>query len=276
MPAGLAADTRSVAPVRRVRLTLLCALLVCACAPASSGLGAQATKDLPQATKDLHYKGGTRLPHGRIIGCARGANFHGGHIRPRHGHRRWGCAHHRSGPHTDRGSQRWSSHVPAHHSTSCAGADVVPSEQNLALARAATLCLIDREREGSGESPLAANARLEQVAQDHSQDMASADYFDHVGPRGDSPVSRMRAAGYLSSSVRGYEIGENIAWGTLWLATPRSIVAAWMASPGHRANILDGHFRDTGIGISPHPLASLARGQSGAIYTQDFGVTISG
>jgi uncharacterized protein YkwD len=49
-----------------------------------------------------------------------------------------------------------------------------------------------------------------------------------------------------------------------------------MASPGHRANILDGHFRDTGIGISPHPLASLARGQSGAMYTQDFGVTISG
>jgi uncharacterized protein YkwD len=86
----------------------------------------------------------------------------------------------------------------------------------------------------------------------------------------------MRAAGYLSSSVRGYEIGENIAWGTLWLATPRSIVAAWMASPGHRANILDGHFRDTGIGISPHPLDSLARGQSGAMYTQDFGVTISG
>ena len=81
MPAGLAADTRSVAPVRRVRLTLLCALLVCACAPSSSGLGAQATKDLPQATKDLHYKGGTRLPHDRNMRCARRANFHGGHIR---------------------------------------------------------------------------------------------------------------------------------------------------------------------------------------------------
>ena len=56
--------------------------------------------------------------------------------------------------------------------------------------------------------------------------------------------------------------------------TPRAIVAAWMASPGHRANILDARFRDTGIGVSPHPPASLADGQAGAIYTQDFGVII--
>jgi uncharacterized protein YkwD len=267
MPAGVAADRGSVAPLRRVQLTLLCALLLCACAPSSSGLGAQATK------ANLDYKGGTRRPYGHHVGCAQRASYHGGHIHPRHGR----CAHRRSGRHgPDWGSHRLSSHVPAHHSSSCAGAEEVPSEQNLALVRAATLCLINREREGSGESPLAANARLEQIAQSHSQDMASADYFDHTGPHGDSPVSRMRAAGYLSGSVRGYEIGENIAWGTLWLATPRSIVAGWMASPGHRANILDGHFRDTGIGVSPHPLASLARGQAGAMYTQDFGVTVTG
>jgi uncharacterized protein YkwD len=66
-------------------------------------------------------------------------------------------------------------------------------------------------------------------------------------------------------------IGENIAWGTLWLATPRAIVTSWMNSPGHRANILNPRFRDTGIGISPHAPASLSGGQSGAIYTQDFG-----
>ena len=81
----------------------------------------------------------------------------------------------------------------------------------------------------------------------------------------------MRATGYISSSRIGYEVGENIGWGTLWEATPRAIVAAWMASPGHRANILDARFRDTAIGVSPHPPSSLARGQAGAIYTQDFG-----
>jgi uncharacterized protein YkwD len=49
-----------------------------------------------------------------------------------------------------------------------------------------------------------------------------------------------------------------------------------MGSPEHRANILNGHYRDTAIGVAAHPLASLARGQAGAIYTQDFGVIITG
>ena len=270
----------------RVQLSLLCALLVCVCAPSSSGLGAQATKaslpaatkaGLPQATKaSLDYKHGTQRPHGHHVSCARRASYHGGRIHRRRGHQHWGCAHRRAGRHGPGGeSHRRSRLLPAHHSSSCPDADLAPSEQSLLLVRAATLCLINREREGSGESPLAVNQRLEQIAQSHSQDMSSADYFDHVGPRGDSPLSRMRAAGYLSGSVIGYEIGENIAWGTLWLATPRSIVAGWMASAGHRANILDGHFRDTGIGIFPQPLASLARGQAGAMYTQDFGVTVT-
>ncbi len=47
-----------------------------------------------------------------------------------------------------------------------------------------------------------------------------------------------------------------------------------MASAGHRANILDPRYRETGIGVSPHPPASLAHGQAGATYTQDFGVII--
>jgi uncharacterized protein YkwD len=138
------------------------------------------------------------------------------------------------------------------------------------------LCLVNRERAGHGEIPLGENARLEHSAQAHTEDMAVGDYVEHVGPRGDTPFDRMRAAGYIYSSSIGYEIGENIAWGTLWLATPRSIVAGWMASPGHRENILDARFRDTGIGVSPHPPSSLARGQSGAIYTEDFGVIVTG
>ena len=86
----------------------------------------------------------------------------------------------------------------------------------------------------------------------------------------------MRSAGYIPSARVGYAVGENIAWATLWLASPKAIVASWMSDPGHRANILDATFRDTGIGVAPHPLASLAHGQPGAIYTQDFGVLIRG
>jgi uncharacterized protein YkwD len=170
-----------------------------------------------------------------------------------------------------------SHHVPpASRSDTCTNANLRPSQDNLESIRAATLCLVNRERAGHGESPLQPNGQLEQAAQRHTEDMAFGNYFEHTGANGDTPLSRIRSCGYIYSSQVGYEVGENIGWGTLWLATPRAIVAAWMASPEHRANILDAHFHDTAIGISPHPPTSLARGQDGAIYTQDFGVIIAG
>jgi uncharacterized protein YkwD len=153
----------------------------------------------------------------------------------------------------------------------CANTLLTPTQRNARLIRAATLCLINRERRAHGERQLRSNARLRRAAQTHTESMAFGDYFEHVGPRGQTPLTRMRDVGYISSRV-GFEVGENIAWGTRELATPRAIVAAWMASPPHRANILDPRYRETGIGVSPHPPVSLAHGQAGAIYTQDFGV----
>jgi uncharacterized protein YkwD len=162
----------------------------------------------------------------------------------------------------------------AHSATSgstCAHTRLRPTARNIGLIRSATLCLINRERVAHGERPLKPDAQLRRAAQAHTESMAFGNYFEHVGPGNNTPAARMRAVGYISSHV-GFEVGENIAWGTLRLATPRAIVAAWMASPGHRANILDPNYRQTGIGVSPHPPASLAHGQAGAIYTQDFGV----
>ena len=152
----------------------------------------------------------------------------------------------------------------------------MPAEENLGLVRAAVLCLVNRERETRSEAPLQPNGRLEAAAQRHSDEMASDDYVEHTGLRGDTPQSRMRAAGYLYSSQLGFEIGENLGWGTLSLGTPRAIVGAWMASPGHRENILDPRYRDTGIGVSPRAPAAFAHGQAGAIYTQDFGLIVTG
>jgi uncharacterized protein YkwD len=156
----------------------------------------------------------------------------------------------------------------------CPDATLMPTSQNVEAIRTATRCLVNRERAAHGESLLRGNAHLERAAQAHTESMAFGDYFDHIGPGGQTPLARMRASGYIYSSRLGYEVGENIAWGTLWLATPKAIVAAWMASPGHRANILDPHFRETAIGVSPHPPSSLAHGQPGGIYTQDFGVIV--
>jgi len=171
---------------------------------------------------------------------------------------------------------------PAHHTraaaniSNCADADLIPNEEDLARVRTATLCLINRERIDDGEEPLTLDAHLEQAAQGHSDEMVAAGYFEHVGPRGDGPVDRMRAAGYINDATAGYEVGEDIACSTLSLATPRSIVEGWMASPTHRANILHPGFRSTGVGVSPHAPASFAEGQAGATYTQDFGAILTG
>ena len=160
------------------------------------------------------------------------------------------------------------------HDGHCRDATLAPSSHDLARVRAATLCLVNRERARHGEHALHWNTHLLAAAQAHTESMAFGDYFEHIGPNGVTPVMRIRRTGYISSSKEGYQVAENIAWGSLWLGTPKAIVSAWMHSPGHRANILDGHYRDTGIGVSPHT-NGLAHGQRGGIYTQDFGVIVS-
>ena len=144
---------------------------------------------------------------------------------------------------------------------------------NVEQIRAATLCLVNRERTSRGERALRWNNRLIGSAQSHTHSMAFSHYFGHSGPGGQTPLSRIRSTGYISRRGAGFEVGENIAWGSLWLATPKAIVAGWMHSAGHRANILDRRFRDTGIGVSSH-LGRLAHGRRGGLYTQDFGVII--
>jgi uncharacterized protein YkwD len=216
---------------------------------------------------------GTGAYSHRKSGCARPSNFHTGklphnnrRVRCRRGHAR------KRHPHRRRhGHVRHHGHAlaPGAHGA-CAGAQLRPTPSNIALVQAATLCLVNRERSSRGEVALRLDPRMQQAAEGHSASMAANDYFDHVGPGG-TPLSRLRRAGYISPRA-GYEIGENIGWGTLWLATPRAIVAAWMGSPGHRANILDPNFRDTAVGIAPDAPRSLSNGQAGAIYTQDFGV----
>ncbi len=160
-------------------------------------------------------------------------------------------------------------------STPCQNTELTPSLENVALIRAAVLCLINRQRADHGEMPLHVNGDLEGAAEGHSAEMVAEDYFQHVSPAGLTPVDRIEATGYIPSALDGYVIGENIAWGTLTLSTPEAIVAAWMASPPHRANILEAQYSDTGIGVSAQAPAAFAEGAQGATYTEEFGVIIA-
>lgn len=156
--------------------------------------------------------------------------------------------------------------------TPCQNTGLMPEAGNLEQVEAATLCLVNQERARHNELPLQFNAQLEQAAQLHSEEMVGEDYFAHVAPDGETPLQRVQSSGYIPNSQVGYTLGENIAWGTLYLATPSSIVAAWVASPEHLANVLNGDYRDTAVGVAPAAPPSLAEGEPGAVYTQEFGV----
>jgi uncharacterized protein YkwD len=158
--------------------------------------------------------------------------------------------------------------------TPCQNTELTPEPGNIALVRAAVLCLINVKRAENGENPLVPSAQLEQAAEGHCQELIADDYFAHVSPSGETPVDRIRETGYIPAPSDGYVIGENLAWGTYQLSTPQAIVSAWIASPGHLANILEAQYRETGIGVTPAVPASLAPGAPGATYAQEFGVII--
>jgi uncharacterized protein YkwD len=158
--------------------------------------------------------------------------------------------------------------------TPCQNTELTPTVENIQLVRASVLCLINRKRAENSESPLQANQQLEEAAEGHCQELIADDYFAHVSPSGETPVDRIRDTGYIPSPSDGYVIGENLAWGTYQLSTPQSIVSAWIASPGHLANILEAQYKETGIGVTPSVPSSLAEGAPGATYAQEFGVII--
>ena len=101
--------------------------------------------------------------------------------------------------------------------------------------------LTNAERAKQGLASLKANAELNRAADEHAEDMATQDYFSHTGLDGSSPGDRMADEGYQTRAW-----GENIAWGQ---KTPEAVVSAWMNSPGHRANILNGNFTEIGVGF---------------------------
>jgi uncharacterized protein YkwD len=97
------------------------------------------------------------------------------------------------------------------------------------------------------------------MARQHSLNMARAGSLDHRGPDGRDMAERARSMG-----IRGWRaLGENIAFNQGFDDPSGFAVQRWMGSSKHRANILNGQFTRTGIGV--------ARAADGSIYfTQVF------
>ncbi len=110
---------------------------------------------------------------------------------------------------------------------------------------------------------------LEKAARSHSEDMIRRDYFSHnTKGRGETADERIKRFGYTPQGNDFYMVGENIALGSGTYGEPESRMRAWMKSPDHRHNILNGKFREIGIGVS----TGNYKGTDGvSMYTVDFG-----
>lgn len=158
--------------------------------------------------------------------------------------------------------------------TPCQNTELTPEAANITVVREAVLCLINHERAEHSVAPLTVNAQLQSAAEGHNAEMLQVDYFAHVAPDGETPVERIEKTGYIANESEGYVIGENLAWGTYTLSTPKAIVEAWIASPGHLANILESRYTETGIAVVPAVPQSYGEGNPGATYAQEFGVIL--
>jgi uncharacterized protein YkwD len=109
------------------------------------------------------------------------------------------------------------------------------------LTRTGIIADTNIQRSANGGLPaLSENALLDQIASERLDDMVAKQYFAHVSPSGSSAETVAEADGYDYIAL-----GENLALGNF--AGDAGVVAAWMGSPGHRANILDTHYTEIGV-----------------------------
>lgn len=115
------------------------------------------------------------------------------------------------------------------------------------------------ERAAQGLPPLKRQENLNAAASWLARDMAVQGYFAHTDKQGRNIAPRLPDFGYTHYAY----IGENIAAGQ---ATPAAAMRGWMNSPGHRANLLNPHFREIGVGY-----ASRQNSPFRHYWVQDFG-----
>ncbi len=95
--------------------------------------------------------------------------------------------------------------------------------------------------------PLTLNAELSKAAQAHADDMAAHSFLEHAGSDGSTFDERIRRTDF-----EGQPLGENIAGGQ---RSPEEVVAKWVDSDGHCANLMNPEATKIGVGYatSDHP-----------------------
>ncbi|MCW3013452.1 MAG: hypothetical protein JWO02_544 [Solirubrobacterales bacterium] len=146
----------------------------------------------------------------------------------------------------------------------CANADLTTANATVSELAGSVRCLLNRQRAAHGRPAASPDARLTVAARRHAADMVARHYFAHTSLGGATFISRIRRTGYLPSKG-SWAAGEILAWASGSRATPRGIVDTWMASPEHRAILLDPRFSDVGVGI----VSGSPQGGQGPALTAD-------
>lgn len=124
-----------------------------------------------------------------------------------------------------------------------------PREPDLAQVVAGVVDRSNAFRVAQGLAPVAVDPRLVQAAEGFAHYLAGTDEFGHAAD-GRGPAERAKAAGYeacmvaenlaLEGSTAGFETAELAA----------DFVDGWIASPGHRANLLAAEATQTGVAVA--------------------------
>ncbi|MFN6580665.1 MAG: CAP domain-containing protein [Aulosira sp. ZfuVER01] len=103
---------------------------------------------------------------------------------------------------------------------------------------------INQVRQKNGLQPLQNNEKLAQVARNYSRQMIEKNFFSHTGWDGSTLSERVRAGGIFY-----WMVGENLFRSKNIPQPVPAAVEGWLASPGHRENLLRPMFKETGVGV---------------------------
>lgn len=133
-----------------------------------------------------------------------------------------------------------------------------------------TFALHNQIRRNHHQPAFCVHPALQKAARDHSEDMIRKDYFSHdTKGRNETAEERIKRFGYTPQGFSFYMIGENIAYGNGTYGEPDNIMNSWMKSDDHRHNILNGKYREIGIGVTK---GTWQNTEGVKMYTVDFGV----
>ena len=153
----------------------------------------------------------------------------------------------------------------------CPDTDVVPEASNIKRVNTAIVCLLNVERANAGLVPLAHDPLLDRASQQKTDDMVGSHYFAHEAPGRPPLLTRIMGTGYFFGAAGGLYT-ENLGVGPRLEATAANMVAAFMQSDHHRANILFATFRDVGIGATiAGPDPAFYDDRPSVVFATDFG-----